>query len=167
MRRRHWVFIIVGEECNILRKNFLRMSHFARQDKLDQLIAEAVSEQERRDLISLRNGLLLYKALRKERVREMDICFDGFTHFKKHYQHFCRDSDFRPLIEKPLIAETYPNEIFPGRLYLGDWHHAADKQVIETLNITHILNISDTCENYLEKSHRKCFSTITFRILFI
>ena len=53
------------------------------------------------------------------------------------------------------IADCYPNEIFPGRLYLGDWHHASDAHVIETLNITHIVNISDTCENYLSSSHRK------------
>jgi hypothetical protein len=53
------------------------------------------------------------------------------------------------------VAENYPNEILPGRLWLGNWHHAADASIIETLKITHILNISDTCENYLEKSHRK------------
>jgi len=28
-----------------------------------------------------------------------------------------------------------------------------DANVIENLGITHILNISDTCENYLEQSH--------------
>ena len=56
------------------------------------------------------------------------------------------------------IADCYPNEIFPGRLWLGDWHHAKDAHVIETLKISHILNISDSCENYLAESHRKCFS---------
>ena len=54
------------------------------------------------------------------------------------------------------IADCYPNEIFPGRLWLGDWHHAKDAHVIETLKISHILNISDSCENYLAESHRKC-----------
>ena len=43
------------------------------------------------------------------------------------------------------IAESYPNEIFPGRLFLGDYHHASDAHVIETLGITHIVNISDSC----------------------
>jgi len=38
-------------------------------------------------------------------------------------------------------------------VYLGDWHHAADPVIIEKLGITHILNISDTCENYLQTSH--------------
>ena len=54
-------------------------------------------------------------------------------------------------------AESYPNEIFPGRLYLGDWHHASDAHIIETLGITHILNITDSCENYLAESHRKFY----------
>ncbi len=38
-------------------------------------------------------------------------------------------------------------------MYLGNWHHASDAHVIETLGVTHILNISDSCENYLENSH--------------
>ena len=54
---------------------------------------------------------------------------------------------------RPTASDTYPNEIFPGRLYLGDWHHASDAHLIETLGITHILNITDTCENYLADSH--------------
>jgi hypothetical protein len=47
-------------------------------------------------------------------------------------------------------------------MYLGNWHHAADAGIIETLQITHILNISDTCENYLEKSHRKLLFIFIF-----
>lgn len=61
-------------------------------------------------------------------------------------------------------AENYPNEILAGRLWLGNWHHAADAGIIEHLGITHILNISDTCENYLEKSHRKCWINFYFLI---
>jgi hypothetical protein len=36
-----------------------------------------------------------------------------------------------------------------------------DAKVIENLGITHILNISDTCENYLEQSHCKFNFTFT------
>lgn len=63
------------------------------------------------------------------------------------------------------MAENYPNELLLGRLWLGNWHHAADASIIETLKITHILNISDTCENYLEKSHRKSFDLIVLAYL--
>jgi len=43
--------------------------------------------------------------------------------------------------------------MFPSKLYLGKWQHAKDGEMITTLGITHILNISDSCENYLEDSH--------------
>ena len=46
--------------------------------------------------------------------------------------------------------------MFPSKLYLGKWQHAKDGEMITTLGITHILNISDSCENYLEDTHRKC-----------
>ena len=45
--------------------------------------------------------------------------------------------------------------MFPKKVYLGKWQHAKDGQMIETLGITHVLNISDSCDNYLEESHRK------------
>jgi len=61
-----------------------------------------------------------------------------------------------------MVANSYPNEILPSRLWVGNWHHAADATIIETLGITHILNISDTCENYLEKTHRKLYFFILF-----
>jgi len=41
-----------------------------------------------------------------------------------------------------------------------------DAKVIENLGITHILNISDTCENYLEQSHRKFYYTLILLSLF-
>ena len=46
--------------------------------------------------------------------------------------------------------------MLPGRAYLGKWQHAKDAEMIKTLGITHILNISDSCANYLEGSHCKC-----------
>ena len=46
--------------------------------------------------------------------------------------------------------------MLPKKVYLGKWQHAKDGQMIETLGITHIINISDSCDNYLEESHRKC-----------
>ena len=56
------------------------------------------------------------------------------------------------------IAKEFCNEILAQRVFLGKWQHAKDGQMITTLGITHILNISDSCENYLEDTHRKCGS---------
>ena len=55
--------------------------------------------------------------------------------------------------------------MLPQRVYLGKWQHAKDAQMIETLGITHILNISDSCENYLEGSHRKCVCDIIVNLM--
>jgi hypothetical protein len=119
---------------------------------LAALIKAADSPQKKQDLLSLRNAFLLYNALKKERLREIDICIDGFDKIRKHYEHFCLQNN-ELIVERPKIADCYPNEIFPGRLWLGDWHHAKDAHCIDTLKITHILNISDSCENYLANTH--------------
>lgn len=42
------------------------------------------------NVISLRNALLLYKALKNERIREMAICVDGFETFKERYPYVCK-----------------------------------------------------------------------------
>ena len=64
------------------------------------------------------------------------------------------------------VAFNYPNEVFIDKLYLGNFRHAMDANVIENLGITHILNISDTCENYLEQSHRKFYFSFILISLF-
>jgi len=103
--------------------------------------------------LAFRNALLLYRALKAERHREVHLCAGGFDQFRANYTHFCLDVMKEPLKPKPVQAKEYANEILPGKLYLGDWHHASDAGLIETLGITHILNISDTCDNYLSESH--------------
>lgn len=117
------------------------------------MIAKLKTDEEKRDFLSLRNACLLYKALKKERLRELDLSICGFDKIAKNYKHQCIDSEGQHFVARPSEADHYPNEIFPGRLYLGNWHHASDAHVIETLGVTHILNISDSCENYLEASH--------------
>jgi hypothetical protein len=91
-RKRRWIFIIVSEQTTSLKKMLLKMHAFGNREALAALVADMTSEVEQRDLLSLRNALLMYKSLKNERCREIDFCFDGFEHFQKHYQHFCRDS---------------------------------------------------------------------------
>ena len=67
----------------------MRLHSFGKLDELVAMIAELKTEEEQRDLLSLRNGLLCYAALRNERCREMDICFDGFDHFQQNYLYLC------------------------------------------------------------------------------
>ena len=55
------------------------------------------SVQDQLDLLSLRNSLLLYKALKKERVSECYISLDAFDNLVGRYNHFLRDDTQTPL----------------------------------------------------------------------
>lgn len=48
--------------------------------------------------------------------------------------------------------KNYPSEILQNCLYLGDAHHSRDKEVIKTLGITHILNVTEEITNSFENS---------------
>jgi hypothetical protein len=102
-------------------------------------------------VLSLRNAVLLVKALRNERMREICICANGFNIFTEKYPQLCK---FRTssLYPKPYIAKNYPSEILEGRMYLGDQYHAADKLILNHLRVTHILNVSNLIPNHFEAS---------------
>jgi hypothetical protein len=42
------------------------------------------------NIISMRNAILLYKALKNERIREVALCVDGFDKFKEKYPFICK-----------------------------------------------------------------------------
>jgi Dual specificity phosphatase, catalytic domain len=46
-----------------------------------------------------------------------------------------------------IKIKEFPNEIIPSFLYLGCQEHAHDKNIIEILNITHILNVTKGSPN--------------------
>jgi len=77
-RKRRWIFIIVSEKTTSLKKMLSKMHTFGNREALAALVAEMKTEDEQRDLLSLRNALLIYMALKNERCREMDFCVDGF-----------------------------------------------------------------------------------------
>ena len=87
-RRRHWVFIIPCHNSVNLDTWLLEMSNIGSKQALQSLISQAVTNQQREDLLSIKNSILLFKALKKERVREMDFCIDGFDKFQTYYKHF-------------------------------------------------------------------------------
>jgi hypothetical protein len=41
---------------------------------------------------------------------------------------------------------TFPSEIVQEKLYLGGYMSAKNREVLEELRITHILNVSDNCD---------------------
>jgi len=71
------------------------------------------------DIISFRNAILLKEALKKERIRDVTLCLNGFNIFMERFPWMCKFKT-SSLYETPRIAHNYPSEILPKRLYLGD-----------------------------------------------
>ncbi|EAS04287.1 dual specificity phosphatase domain protein (macronuclear) [Tetrahymena thermophila SB210] len=49
---------------------------------------------------------------------------------------------------------VYPNEVFYGRFFYGNWKHAQSEEVFTNTKITHVLNATQEVENYFEKSQK-------------
>jgi dual specificity MAP kinase phosphatase len=60
--------------------------------------------------------------------------------------------------------KSYPNEILPGKLYLGDRLDAHDINVLNNLHITHIVNVTPEIPNYHEKEGKKGVSISYMRV---
>mmetsp|Transcript_47767 Transcript_47767/g.35017 ORF Transcript_47767/g.35017 Transcript_47767/m.35017 type:complete len:132 (-) Transcript_47767:859-1254(-) len=79
-RKRLYVCIICSEYDTT---NFLDKLHrIFDVSSLDSYVKKYVESKDKvENLLSLRNALLLYKALKKERIREIYICVNGFNTF--------------------------------------------------------------------------------------
>lgn len=58
-------------------------------------------------------------------------------------------------IKGNVTKRSYPSELVPSLLYLGDWDHACDEQQLEALNIRGILTIHNHPNNLRTRSHMK------------
>ena len=45
--------------------------------------------------------MLLFKALKKERLRELDLSICGFDKLVKHYKHHCLNEQLEHIIPRP------------------------------------------------------------------
>ena len=95
------MFIIGAHSSQNLNDIILEISSFADKEKFEALIAKAQTQSQKEDLISLRNSILLYNALKKERLRECDLSICGFDKIEKLYQHHCLGSDGQYIIPQP------------------------------------------------------------------
>lgn len=91
-RRRHWCFIIGAHSSVNVDRFVLEMGKFANKEQQAGMIASLQTEEEKKDFLSLRNACLLYKALKNERLRELDLSICGFDKIAKNYRHFCQDA---------------------------------------------------------------------------
>lgn len=81
-----------------------------------------------------------FKNMLKEiKCKEINMLPD-VEEFLERYQFLC--SSFRP-----IKVNNFPNEIVPKFLFLGSQFHAHCREIIEVLQITHILNVTRGAAN--------------------
>ena len=117
------------------------------QGKVDQLKQKFTAE----DILATRNSILLLKALKKEKTREVYICRNSFNAIQGKYPFMCRFSGSSLYLD-PKKTKGYPSEILDRRLYLGDQTHAQNETILHNLGITHVLNVTDWIPNKFEDS---------------
>lgn len=144
-RKRSMVFIVAHRICTS--RIFEELHELFNAEKVKELRYRYTSE----DILATRNSVLLYKALKKDKTREVYICRNSFNAIEDKYPFMCKFAGSSLYLE-PKIAKGYPNEIIDRRLYLGDKSHAEDENVIHNLGITHILNVTNNIPNTFEES---------------
>ncbi|XP_019389782.1 PREDICTED: dual specificity protein phosphatase 4 [Crocodylus porosus] len=116
---------------------------------------------------------LVLRALRRDAERA-DVCLlaGGYERFYSEHPEFCVKTKSLSSISPPASAEPLdlgcgscatplhdqggPVEILPF-LYLGSAYHAARRDMLDTLGITALLNVSSDCPNHFEGHYQyKC-----------
>jgi len=144
-RKRSMVFIVAHRVCTT--HIFEYLHQLFDKEKIPSLRYKFAAE----DILATRNSVLLYKALKKEKTREVYICRNSFNAIQSKYPFMCRFKG-SSLFMDPKKTNGYPSEIIDRRLYLGDATHAGNKTVLFNLGITHILNVSNNIPNTFEES---------------
>ena len=140
-RKRSMVFIVAH-----------RLSATGIFDHLHDLFDKDTQTQfKAEDILATKNSILLYRALKLEKTREVYLCRNSFNVIEDKYPFMCKFGGCNLYIE-PKKTNGYPNEILDRRLYLGDKTHAENEAIIHNLGITHILNVSHNIPNTFEES---------------
>jgi rhodanese-related sulfurtransferase len=142
-RKRCLVILIAFElDCDNLVKNLPALF----DKKTFKNVRNSVDAQ---DAISLRNAVLMQKILVSERNRYSYLCKSSMGLVSEKYPFMCQ---FKDVAVNPVSASSkYPSEIFEDFLYLSNCKVAKDFGILQTLGITHILNVSDNIPNHFEE----------------
>ncbi|XP_030421445.1 dual specificity protein phosphatase 4 [Gopherus evgoodei] len=116
---------------------------------------------------------LVVRALRRDTARpDIRLLKGGYERFYSEYPEFCAKTKSLSSISPPTSMEPVelgcsscgtplhdqggPVEILPF-LYLGSAYHAARRDMLDTLGITALLNVSSDCPNHFEGHYQyKC-----------
>ena len=96
-------------------------------------------------------GRQLERIFQEKKCKETYL-LKGINEFMEKYPFLC--SSYRK-----LHVHDFPNEIIPNFLYLGSQDHAHNYDVIDSLKITHILNVT--------KSSPNAFPGINYRRVYV
>ena len=103
------------------------------------------------DRLPLRNALLMQKIIMNEKNRDWYLWKTSMDVFQNKYPFMWKLEN----MPANTISEwsKYPSEIFENFLYLSNYKVPKDSSILQTLGITHILNVSDWVPNYFEKGN--------------
>jgi predicted protein tyrosine phosphatase len=144
-RKRSMVFIIAHRTCTT--EIFNNLADLFDYDR----IRECQNTYASQDILATRNAVMLYKAFKNEKTREVYICRNSFNAIQGKYPFMCKFGG-SSLYLNPKKSKGYPSEIIDRRLYLGDATHAGNETIMHNLGITHILNVSNNIPNTFEDS---------------
>ncbi|KAL2095278.1 hypothetical protein ACEWY4_009997 [Coilia grayii] len=93
------------------------------------------------------------ETLAKSSLYAVHLLNGGYEHFSTLYSFF-RTQKILYTIKELESLTTYPVEILPGQLYMGDYKQATSPFIIKDLKISAFVNVSDQNSSLFEKGHR-------------
>ncbi|CAI2369367.1 unnamed protein product [Moneuplotes crassus] len=143
-RKRLLVFMVVcNKNCDQLLE--INSSLLAAKNKGRKSLGK------KNDLKALKNAIMMQSILVKDRHRDCYLLKSGMNVFQDKYPFLCAFEGRKA----HTVADCgrYPSEIFEAFLYLSNCKVAKDADLLQTLGITHILNVSDNVPNYFEENY--------------
>lgn len=144
-RRKRLLVILISFNRNCDQLLSLNSSLFTSKYKTKK------STEKMDDFQSLKNAIMMQSVLVKDRHRDCYLCKSGMDVFQDKYP-------FLWTFEGHEAASAYdwgqyPSEIFEAFLYLSNCKVPKDANLLQTLGITHILNVTDNVPNYFEDTY--------------
>ena len=100
-RKRLWIYIVACQKSQHFSEYFTKIDAHYGNDVLHELVDQAVDDTMRLDLLSTRNAVMLYKALKDERIREVGIVCNGFETIERDYLRYCRKQGQFIVVPRP------------------------------------------------------------------
>ena len=84
-------------------------------------------------------------------ISSFNVMSGTLSEFRSKYPFLCNSTkDDNDADKFKAIPDDYANEIIDDKLFLGDANHAKNWQMMQDLNITHIINVTEFVPNYFE-----------------